>query len=244
MAELCVPAGYPHRDTRQKRPWSITTIKATRLRYGGDPAGELASRQAWVSNVFLDQFNLQITHNTTPPLFWSLPDLCKTKRGLEVDSTTINELCPVPGTEGYNPNCTGWTELYGPFISARPGSDYKPTVLWTGNRLEDNRSYTWYNHGISIQGLHSSSSRVDGERFSLLHEEAHQFGAPDHYCNNSSKADCGNRNCPFHYPASGYTDECAMGQYIGNVSAWPQDSLFCKYCATDILNHLASEHHN
>ncbi len=214
------------------------------VRYNGtgtsSPTNVIASHQNWASNIFQSQFNLYITSNT-PGIYTSTADSCKTRRGLTVNTTTIDQLCP--GGTGHNPLCTNNDTMYGAFIGGCSGTDTRVSALWSGNRLESNRSFAWYSSGIFIIDLPSASVRVEDERFTLLHELAHQFGAPDHYCEDPYAPDnCGIELCWLHNTAAGRTSDCAMGMFVDNISSWNVNDIFCDPCKEAIVGHLAGHH--
>ena len=38
------------------------------------------------------------------------------------------------------------------------------------------------------------------------------------------------------------TENCVMGKYIGSISSWDPDDIFCDYCKSVIVAHLGTHH--
>ena len=94
-----------------------------------------------------------------------------------------------------------------------------------------------------IIDLPEDSVREEDERFTLLHELAHNFGAPDHYCEAPwNEEDCGIELCYLHHPEKGYSSNCAMGQYIGDISSYSNEDIFCDKCIESMRQHLLQHH--
>jgi len=215
-----------------------------RVRHNGTgssaPNSQIASRQTWVNSKYSSILNLNITTNS-PTLINSIADTCKTRRGLAINETTINELCP--GGTGHTPPCSNADTLCEDFLARFPGDGAKASVLWSGNKLDDNRSYIdLVNNVVMIIDLPDDNIREEDERFTLLHELAHNFGAPDHYCEDPTKEDCGIELCYLHHPEKGYSSNCAMGQYIGDISSYSNEDIFCDKCIESMRQHLLQHH--
>lgn len=231
-------------------------VRYSQPQYGSTPPAQMiAGHQEWVSSVFGQLFGLKITSGT-PQLYTSLADECKIKRGLTINTDTIEEKCP--GGEGHNNIPTGAVGTGEPIISTCThmyGAHYsfcmeKPStltpiqrceVLWSGHTYndKDNNNYNqnWYwRNSIIITWKREAATRYEEEKRSLLHELGHCFGAPDEYCKNSnipSDEDCGNQGCPTHHPERN-AGVCIMGGYYGNgVTNQEINTLFCKYCKSD-----------
>ena len=215
-----------------------------------DGITNINSANNWTDGVFLRQFNLNIDKDHEPQLFVSTADLCKINRGLEINATTIEQLCP--GGHGHSPTCTDALDMYRDFIGwANPNNDLRASVLWSGNRLtwgdgNGNRSFKWYNNGVFMINRPRASARVESDRFYLLHELAHIYSAPDHYCQNETLigGSCGIDLCWLHNPGAGRIEECTMGRYIGNISSWDEHNLFCIHCRSAIFSRLNDSHRN
>ena len=94
-----------------------------------------------------------------------------------------------------------------------------------------------------IIDLPDDSVREEDERFTLLHELAHNFGAPDHYCEtNQQGEDCGNEFCYYHHNEMGYSQNCLMGRYIGDISSYDNEDIFCDKCTETIRQHIRQHH--
>lgn len=202
-------------------------------RYAGSgsnsPANVIAANMNWVAGIYNQVFNLSLIYNAYPSPYTSLADLC--------DKASFDDLCP-HGTHARP------SDVLNAFIRDHPGDETEIRILWSGHRLTSNRSYTSYNHySIFIHDLPDLDIRTEDERYTLLHETAHQFGAPDHYCYDPSQEDsCGNDLCPSHHEEQGLTENCVMGKYIGNISSWDPDDIFCDYCKSVIVAHLGIHH--
>ncbi len=183
----------------------------------------------WVAGIYNQVFNLSLIYNAYPSPYTSLADLC--------DKASFDDLCP-HGTHARP------SDVLNAFIRDHPGDETEIRILWSGHRLTSNRSYTSYNHySIFIHDLPDLDIRTEDERYTLLHETAHQFGAPDHYCYDPNQEDsCGNDLCPSHHEEQGLTENCVMGKYIGNISSWDPDDIFCDYCKSVIVAHLGIHH--
>jgi len=75
--------------------------------------------------------------------------------------------------------------MYHNFIAKHSGSSTSASVLWTGNKLDSSRSFYWYNDGIFMISTGAAGSRQINDRFVLMHELAHHYGAYDHYLRHS-----------------------------------------------------------
>lgn len=229
-------------------------VRYRQAEYGNTlPADMIKEHQSWVSSVFGKLFGLKITTNS-PQLYTSIADLCKTKQGLTVNTTTIEQKCPGGAAHGVTTDlgnystCTSPYGVHRSFIENKPSSNICCEVLWSGNLLDNNPNWTWYN-SIFITWIRNPNTRYEAEKRTLLHELGHNFGAPDEYCGNSNlprDEDCGKAGCPIHHPERNDGD-CIMGTaYYDNVTTQPTEELFCKYCKenkpTGIPYHLESHH--
>lgn len=189
-----------------------------------------------IKKHFMNEFDIVIINNT-PTFFSSLPDECKLKRGLQINNDTINQLCP--GGEGHNPSCTDWYELYHPFINMYPGNDKKVSVLWTGNKLETNRSYTSYNHGIILQELLDISEFKRSRISVLTHELSHQLGAPDHYHEILSDGTCRGGNICSICGINPRPSYCIMNDgWMNDIASRDSSNVWCEQCKKQISDHI------
>jgi hypothetical protein len=158
----------------------------TRYSQYGSRNDNLQATNTAANAIFRELFNVNITNNT-PSLITSTADSCKIKQGLVFNHYTIDEKCPEGA--GHNPPCTSWLQSYIDFIDDVTNSDNPSyiSILWTGNilygddKLPYNRSFAWYRNGITIQEIIVSETYYTEILPTLIHELAHQFGAPDHY---------------------------------------------------------------
>lgn len=219
-----------------------------RVRYDGTgsnaPNNKIASYQTWVNSKYSSIFGLNITNNT-PTLINSNVDLCKISRGITIDEDTIEWPC-VGKNIGHDPKCNQKTEMYNDFIGRFPGNDLKVNVLWSGHILDENRSFcSWYAgiNGIMIIDNRKEANREEEERYTILHELAHNFGAPDHYCENTlSEEDCGMELCYRHHSERGYSENCLMGKFISDISTYDNEDIFCDKCTETIKEHIRQHH--
>lgn len=213
----------------------------------GNRATKIQEINNQVKKIFKEVFGLVITNNT-PQKITSLPDDCKLKRGLSINSTTINLKCP--GGVNHSPSCTGWDSIYDDFISKYPGNNTTTSVLWTGNALYDdtgeicNRSYYWYNFGINLQEIYEPSIYFTEMPSCLTHELSHSFGAPDHYHEIRSDGSCtGGNLCKVCNPSSNRSTTCIMcSGWQDVVKKEDKSTLYCTGCYSDINNHLKDHH--
>ncbi|MCL2838421.1 MAG: leucine-rich repeat domain-containing protein [Oscillospiraceae bacterium] len=134
-------------------------------------------------------------------------------------------------------------------------------VLWSGHQLDPftltagtygNRSFlrggigASQNHVgmISRPGRTDATDRRNRQKFILLHELAHAYGAVDHYCNDDSlppnhPGGCGIDLCWRHNRAAGHIENCVMGMPISNITTWAYADMFCDFCTNSILTSLA-----
>lgn len=154
-------------------------------------------------------------------------------------------------------NCTSWNQIYHDFIKDYPGNDLTTSVLFTGsalyndNGVQCNRSYRWYNNGLLLQNISSSTADYYKDVFStLVHEISHEIGAIDHY-HEILKDDQGNdycrggENCYRCNEETGRPMWCIMDQgRITNPDNINTKNLYCPACLKEILEHLADHHAN
>lgn len=233
-------------------------IRYSQAKYGNTiPANVIKSHQDWANSVFGVLFGLKIISNT-PQLYASLTDRCWINRGLELKTAMLDDpYCPGGtghGVVSYVDNetydkCTSPAAVHQSFIMDKPGSDTWCNVLWTGKQFyngKDKKDSAWfgYNSVLIFRPL-EPDSRIDIEKRTIIHELAHNFGAPDEYCYDENKpagGDCGIAGCPKHHPER-FIGDCIMGyamydsDRISNVH-----NIFCKYCMEDIKKHLDNHH--
>lgn len=215
------------------------------VRYGsiGDCAEKLDYVNKSAKRVFNSVVNLDITNNK-PVQITSVADNCKLKRGVGITKDTINQICP--GGDGHNPLCTGRYTSYEKFYDQNPGNNTKTSILWMGNTLYENgkqanRSFSWYN-GICMQKLISSQDYYERVAATLVHELAHQYGAPDHY-HELINGECrGGSLCHECNPSTGRPEYCIMNTTSMVISTRNPEELFCSGCLRDIRNHLKNHH--
>lgn len=245
--------------------------QAFNIRYGASVISELLSK---VENVYWRVLNLKINYSS-PILLSSTPDNCKIHNNGVINSSTINNICPAnpskvsPYCGNYNNNkvnnsdceiCTSWYQIYKDFIKSYPGSVKVVSIIFTGNGLYNdngnicNRSYSWYDYGLCLQDILSSTSEqyCANNINCIVHELAHFLGAPDHYhewlydsngnryCRGGNMCNecCENGNCP--YVRDGW---CMMDdEYPYNVETCGADQLFCPKCLVDIRKAIISKH--
>lgn len=78
-------------------------------------------------------------------------------------------------------------------------------------------------------------------RYTLLHETAHQFDAPNHYCreDKGSNGKCSRTTCYDCYKHGSAT--CAMTIRL-NIETTPNSNLFCTSCDHTTRRHLLNHH--
>lgn len=219
------------------------------LRYSscGNRVTQLQKLNNEVKKVFKDTFGLIITNNT-PQRITSLSDNCKYKRGVPINSTTINSKCP--GGTNHNPSCTDPMATYSDFIAKYPGNNTKVSVLWTGNALFDsegiqsNRSFFCSNNGICLSEIYSPEDEFVEMQSCLTHELSHFLGAPDHYHEIREDGSCtGGSLCKKCNPSSNRSTTCIMCNGWQNIASKEDKSqLYCTGCYNDINKHLKDHH--
>lgn len=207
----------------------------------GNPEEGINSVNEKINKHFAKELYLYISNNT-PTQITSTADSCKLNRGLEINQTTINQLCP--GGVGHTPKCTGWDQSYLDFIAQYPGNSTRVSVLWTGNRLETNRSFSWINNGITIQEIGTNnSSYYDSRACVLVHEYSHQFGAPDHYHEILENGDCrSGENCSV-CGSNPREASCIMcSGWRSDILTCDSDDVWCDRCRQDMNGHVEGHH--
>ena len=197
--------------------------------------------------IFAANFDMNMRFST-PQNYISIADRCKTISGLPINTTTINQPCP--RTTGHN-DCTGWTRSYEDFIANRSGTDTRTSALFTGNRLfninniQCNRSFSWYNYGITLQEI-TSGDYYQKMIPCVTHEMAHQYGAPDHYhevldngeCRGGDYCDNCSENSSLIRPGS-----CLMDNgWMVDILVKDPTLIFCAGCKLDMENELQTHH--
>ena len=222
----------------------------------------------FVEEVYSEIFNLTINYSN-PTLIRSTPDNCKIHRGLTLNSSTINGMCPAnpslstPNCSYFDlnatgssncENCTSWYQVYRDFIEIYPGNDTNTSVLISGSYYYDdsgsicNRSYRWYDNGLIIQRVDTEANYYNKVLPVIIHEIAHDVGASDHYheilTNPDGSTYCrGGDLCITCNPTSGRDDWCIMRRTSRtDLLTCSMDYIFCSGCKKEIEDHL-NEHH-
>lgn len=217
-----------------------------------------------INNIFIKALNMQVSLNN-PMMITSTPDNCKLHRGLSLNTSTINAMCPAnpsnefPSCSYYAINlsntsnnqicqdCTSWLQIYRDFIKQYPGTTLIPSVLFTGSKLynengiECNRSYMWYNNGVVLQNVASSTAEYFNDVIStFVHELSHIIGAPDHYHYLGDDNICDNKElCIQCTPSSGRSTWCIMDKgKIESYETHDYSMMYCEHCKNDILTYL------
>lgn len=193
----------------------------------------------------------------------STPDKCKIANNQPLTANfrcpanpSINENCEYynynKSINGDCENCTSRLQLYRDFICDYSGAEDNASILVSGHRLYDdngitcNRSFKWYDYGISLQ-LYHSPSNYNIEAFSVLvHEIAHHIGAKDHYheirYDDKNKPYCvGGEFCFTCNPRTARPTWCIMVN--GNLTPSQlenagYDEIFCSGCLYDMRFYL------
>ena len=182
----------------------------------------------------------------------SLADTCKEQLYGEVNATTINSACL-----HLNSHLTTDTIR----SSWYSGTNTISAVFFTGHWIEANigGDSNSQNHSVVIIPNETVAESIDGDGNKiytnlsksetidkstdiLMHELAHQLGAPDHYCYNKidgGSGKCDNPDC----------DECVYGRTERaclmsgtRSSSLSLDELYCNECENVIKNHLLNHH--
>jgi glucan-binding YG repeat protein len=203
----------------------------------GNSSSRIQGYLSVMKNTFKTLFNLNIT-TSTPTLFTSTADSCKTKRGLSINSTTIDQLCP--GGTNHSPLCTDSGYLSSDFGSKYPGDNKKTSIIWTGNALDTVRSFAVLYGQVVMLEL---SVDYQAQESLLLHEIAHQFDAPDHYHDTDTPdGKCKNiKYCSQCAPMSTRRPQYCIMAGSGSILL-PTEETYCTGCTNDIRSHLINHH--
>lgn len=241
--------------------------KAFNLRYGSSVIYDLLSD---IKDIYWKALSVKVNF-FVPVSIVSTPDNCKIYNSGGVNSSTINNMCPANpsksspycvyfnGNKANNDdceNCTSWKQIYRDFINVYPGSTKTVSILFTGNKLYDdngrayNRSFYWYNYGISIQEIYDSTADSYHKRMlsCIVHELAHFLGAPDHYHEmiEDSKGNtycrggdmCNECNGVNARPGWCLMDSC----WRTDLLSCENDMIFCSDCLADIRKTIISRY--
>ena len=125
------------------------------------------------------------------------------------------------------------------------------SALYDDNGVQCNRSYSWYNNGLLLQNISSSTADYYKDVFStLVHEISHDIGAIDHYHEiledeQGNKYCRGGANCYRCNEETGRPMWCIMDQgTITDPANVDTDNLYCSACLEEIFEHLSSHHKN
>lgn len=174
--------------------------------------------------------------------FQSVIDTCKGT----VNSGNIDTMCPGGAHTFLVGLCTNGDRLRGHFNDNSETSNTNTSILWSGHKLDDNRSFSQDATIMSINLF--GSNRESGSRSVLFHELMHQYGGPDHYheilyfmgipyCRGGSMCDDISHSNPSPRPGSCIMDDC--WQVINSSYT---TNLICSGCKQDTLNHLNNHH--
>ncbi|MCI9616747.1 MAG: DNRLRE domain-containing protein [Eubacterium sp.] len=198
-----------------------------------------------INKIFEEVLGLY-TVNNTPTMITSLADNCKLRRGIGINSGTIDQKCPKEAN--HNPVCTEKYNLYRDFIAKYPGNKSTASVLWIGNRLynsdgeEDNRSFKWYNYGVNLEELWEPNEYYTMMASCLAHEMSHIHGAPDHYheiISNEPLICRGGALCKTCNPETGRDESCLMNVgWMSDIATRDKAKIHCKECIQDMKNYL------
>lgn len=201
---------------------------------------------------FMKLYNIRITAEFH--YCKSLADTCKEQLYGEVNATTINSACL-----HLNSHLTTDTIR----SSWYSGTNTISAVFFTGHWIEANigGDSNSLNHSVVIipNGTVAESIDGDGNKIytnlskseiirnsteTLMHELAHQLGAPDHYCYNEidgGSGRCDNPDCDKCVFDQEDTRICLMGddKYCYSL---PLNEWYCNECENIIKNHLSNHH--
>ena len=169
-------------------------------------------------------------------MYSSRCDACKISQYGAVTAGSLDLSC------SHSPKCLNTASLRTDILTQKgAGNDTITIVAWTGHQMSDyenDRSNSSSSTNSVIITPNSSSSY----EFTLLHELSHQLGAHDHYCYGTSGDEpCDNEFCD--ECCFGYAEprECVMGKRM-NLSAYPEDELYCDDCIEIISSHTQDHH--
>ncbi len=221
------------------------------VRYGsaGDISTNIMEICEQVNNIYKNKFGLY-TYYSAPQLFNSIADRCKINRGVEINSTTINEECIY-----HSSSCTDRHYFSLNFAGSYRGNfnEKRASILWSGQKLfngeaSGNRSFVYGFYGtVNIIDIIEPSSQYYNETFyTLLHEMAHVHGAPDHYHElyivDGETRCIGGDLCDDCNPETGRDENCIMEQiWVKNPSAI-EDFYFCEDCYNDIQQYIETNY--
>ncbi|MCI9618056.1 MAG: leucine-rich repeat protein [Eubacterium sp.] len=250
---------YPYVATVNHYYDNTYDVRYSQAKYGSTtPANVIKSHQDWANTVFEKLFGLKIISNE-PQRYTSLTDRCKLNQGMAIDTISMND-SHCPGGMGHGvvsyvndeiyDKCSSPEAAHQSFIMDKPGSDTCCNALWTGNQFYfvengKNINRAWFSKNSAyIFDLFEPNDRVDRERRYLIHELAHNFGAPDEYCYDENipvGRNCGAAGCPDH--TDRFIGNCIMGKAMYDSDRIKtEENIFCKHCIDDIKKHL-NDHH-
>lgn len=238
--------------------------RAFAVRYG-DASSLITNLLEDVQEVYLKTLDLDV-EILQPTSINSTPDNCKTTRGLSINSSTIDLMCPANPSNSssacnyYETNkmgdddcedCTSWQQIYKDFIDMYPGNSTKASILFTGNTLYNelgetaNRSFAWYNEGIVIQEIKQTATQYRTYMLGcIVHEIAHKIGAIDHYHEVKENGTCPNSEfCNECKPESGRPYWCVMDDaWQDDLLESDNDEVFCNDCTNEMIEHISNHH--
>lgn len=221
--------------------------QAFKVRYGsyGNIGIKIGGDNAVANRIFQEILGLY-TFNNWPQMITSVADNCKIKRGVGINSLTIDQMCPAEAK--HTPACTERYSSYRDFIVKYPGNKTTASILWTGNRLFDsngneaNRSFKGYNNGVTLQEILDGNVYYTKMTSALTHEISHIHGAPDHYHEiiNSETNECrGGALCKVCNPKTGRDEFCLMNVgWMDDIASRIVTTIFCKECVQDMQKYL------
>ena len=228
------------------------------LKYGQASIDDINSSQILANEYFMRIFGLIINSNT-PEYYMSLPDFCKSFTDFNSNTNYLNYIC--------NENAHYYMSeeinnvIYDCYCSDRISLLYEfdgmesntTSILWSGHKIRsvDASGELEYNRSCSyLKTILMLSENCDV--YTLIHEMAHQFGAPDHYCEEGgTSGECIHSDrCDAHcsdFDAQ-RSEWCIMDNDNSKIGYTPWedittrsiDEIFCDKCYQDILTYIAT----
>ena len=113
------------------------------------------------------------------------------------------------------------------------------------SNISSNSNSTRYSVVITpwLTSTLTNTSDIERENvFDLAHEQSHQLGAPDHYCDGVGiSGKCTNAYCDICVNGMISARSCLMS-YRYDLSTLTDQNMYCGDCNTTIANHVNNHH--
>ena len=237
------------------------------VRFGTSAVTDIRITQQLANKYFSDILGIDI-YSYSPLYYQTLPDICKssvTENNLDSMCYNINHTWTTETrtvlengeevTHIYNCYCTNRSSYIKMFEPTNTAADI--SILWSGHRIISHS----ISGDININRSCSNGSKnlilmlsENKDLITLIHEMAHQFGAPDHYCEEGASG----QECHFEDRCNTHASEenkrpawCIMDNSNVNdpdYTPWSDigdrdiNEIFCEKCRKDMLAYIKTHY--